>query len=246
MYYNLSEFSKLYKRLMFFEYCLKDRLVRKYTIVHGNKCFKRILPYLKKLEVATSKYKNKFSKLDSNTQKSAADKLIEAFDILYLADVVDLLNEAIFYKDLVSKNFFKFTYVLNDFKSHCKNIKEFRNTISHLNFKAYSTAKHSYIKSLVYFEDMLELKLYGVDINKFSLSANRPCASEIMKFIYKEDKNLISDDMKVIDIFDEIAISNGYTVKSLPSRASVIRTMFKIKAENKKSENISQNDKVLK
>ena len=82
---------------------------------------------------------------------------------------------------------------------------------------------------------MLELKLYGVDINKFSSSANRPCASEIMKFIYKEDKNLISDDMKVIDIFDEIAISNGYTVKSLPSRASVIRTMFKIKAENKKS-----------
>ncbi len=51
--------------------------------------------------------------------------------------------------------------------------------------------------------------------------------------------------MKVIDIFDEIAINNDYTVKSLPSRASVIRTMFKIKAENKKSENISQNVKVL-
>ena len=51
--------------------------------------------------------------------------------------------------------------------------------------------------------------------------------------------------MKVIDIFDEIAINNDYTVKSLLSRASVIRTMFKIKAENKKSENISQNDKVL-
>lgn len=64
------------------------------------------------------------------------------------------------------------------------------------------------------------------------------------RVIAKISKNF--EDMKVIDIFDEIAISNGYTVKSLPSRASVIRTMFKIKAENKKSENIGQNDKVLK
>lgn len=235
MYYNLSEFSKLYKRLMFFEYCLKDRLVRKYTIVHGNKCFKRILPYLKKLEVATSKYKNKFSKLDSNTQKSAADKLIEAFDILYLADVVDLLNEAIFYNDIVSKGFFRYSYKLNDFKKHCKNIKEFRNAISHLNFKVYSSAKHVFIKSLIYFEDIMGLELYGIDINKFNSGANRPSMKEIIEFMYNEDKNLLLDDMKVIDIFDEIAISNGYTVKSLPSRASVIRTMFKIKAENKKS-----------
>lgn len=233
MYYNLSEFSKLYKRLMFFEYCLKERLIQKYTIVHGNKCFKRVFPYLNKLELATSKYKNKFSKLQSNVRKSETDKLIEAFDILYLADVVDLLNEATFYNDLVSKGFFRYSYKLNEFKKHCKNIKEFRNTISHLNFKVYSAEKHIFIKSLIYFEDIMGLKLYGIDINKFNSGANRPSMKEIIEFIYNEDKNLLSDDMKVIDIFDEIAINNGYTVKSLPSRASIIRTKFKTQAENK-------------
>ncbi len=233
MYYIITEFSKFYKRIAFLESSLKDKLIQRYALIHNQQCFNRVYPYLLKLEMTTTKYKNQFTKMKINNKISETDKLFSAFNTLYFSDTIDLLNEKIFYNDKVSSGFFQYSYKLNYFKNQCKNIKEFRNIISHQNFNIYVKNKPIYVKALVYFEQMLDLKLYDIDINKFNINSSRPSLKDIMQFIYKENENIMQNDKKVIDIFDEIAINNGYTIKSLPSRASIIRTKFKIQADNK-------------
>ena len=106
MYYIITEFSKFYKRIAFLESSLKDKLIQRYALIHNQQCFNRVYPYLLKLEMTTTKYKNQFTKMKINNKISETDKLFSAFNTLYFSDTIDLLNEKIFYNDKVSSGFF--------------------------------------------------------------------------------------------------------------------------------------------
>ena len=75
-----------------------------------------------------------------------------------------------------------------------------------------------------------EINLDNPILNKFKFD-KKPSIKEIISAIANHDRTILDNDRKLMELFDPIAISNGYELNSLPKYWNVIRAVFDFKKE---------------
>ena len=237
MHKNYIEiFAFYYKKLMDLEHSLKARLFVAFHKEHGEKCFKVLFAYLKKIEnKRKNDYRNKFSTL-YNTKMPEHEKLEKTLEDLFFSDLIQLLDEPVFIKNKVRKTFYANKIDPVFFRKNKKPLKGFRNAIAHYNYKDFKKHRKKYVNSLLYFEHIIGCS-GGEFIDFNSLPKNdgkKPKVKEILQIIFNQNQAIFKNDKILIEIFDQIAILYGYTYESLPQRWTIIRQKYEIEKSLKK------------
>ena len=160
------------------------------------------------------------------------EKLITSINKMYISELLNFFANAVYLKNKkVNKIFFIEPIKTNStyFQQRCKTLKDFRNCIAHCNIKKYTQERSKFIKSLIYFEKILNCNvIISCDFIDKIYNARKLSTNEILSFIFNVNKEYFKDDKLLILLFDDIALINGYTFKGLPQRKSIIREYFKI------------------
>jgi len=224
-----------YKRLMDLEHCFKNKILNAFYTVHGENCFKVLSPYFLRVEnKRKNDYRNKFLNL-SNAKITGYEKLEKALEYTFFSDLIQLLDEPVFFKDKAGKTFYTCKINPKTFRAHKKPLKNFRNAIAHYNFKDFRKNRKIYIDAFIYFENIIGCRGFDL-INYDSLPKNynkKPDIKEILNLIYSQNTNIFKDDRVLIEIFDQIAFLYGYTYDSLPRRWTIIRQKYQIEKDFK-------------
>lgn len=236
--YDYIEFSKIYKRVMDIELCLKEQLKFSLTATFPNKMFYRLIPFLKSnfknryIEGYGAKSRDKINDL-INSKISEEEKINKFVRMAYLSDLLKILTEyPAIYKDMnFSKNFYRETVIFNDLKKYASGLKKLRNAIMHFDIRTYKQNKISFLKALGYWEIMLNCS--NSYIHKLPTINSK--IRTVLKLIAKTDSEFFElSDRIVCDIFDEIAFLNGREVKDLPEYWSIVRTFYELKRHSLK------------
>ena len=243
--YILTEFSIFYKRLIRVELSLKNRIIQKYTLAYGDNAYNVIYRYLKVIQTKRSEKDKTFDKIH-NSKISNDEKLNQSINKMYISELLNLFANAVFLKNKKVKNsFFAENVQTNStgFQQKCKILKDFRNCIAHCNVKKFGIERSKFIKGLIYFEKILSCNvILSCDFIDKINSAYKMSVKDILNFIYLTDKDYFKDDKRLILLFDDIALTNGYTFNGLPQRKTIIREHFRILESVKNNEDIKMPD----
>ena len=231
--HDFIEFSKIYKRVMDIELCLKERLKYALTATFPNKMFFRLIPFIKtnlKNRYIEGFGKNTRDKLIDliNSKKTEEDKINEFVNIAYLSDILKLLTEyPALYKDKnFVRNFYRQSVVFNDLKKYSSALKKLRNAIMHFDILTYKQNKTNYIIALGYWEKLLNCTYSFIH----SLPPVEPKISPILKLLSQYEPDFFqTSDRIVCDLFDEVAFLNGRQVKDFPEYWSIVRTFYDLR-----------------
>lgn len=231
--YDRTEFSKIYKRVLEVELNLKNQMFFVFKTIYGDKMFYRLIPYLKNLK--HNKYikkvnKKKRDKIQDiiNSNKSAEEKLHDFLDIAYISDVLNILTEhkLVYTNKLFIEHFYNTNIDINIIKGHCANMISLRNCIMHFKFNQYYDNKIKYLKSLSFWERLLDCSLSFVH----ELPNIKPTTTNILKLIKDNYPDTYTEnDRLVADVFDDIAFINGVSISKLPKYWTIGRQWYKIK-----------------
>lgn len=241
---DIIEFSKIYKRVMDIELCLKMSFINAMSIAAKDKKFFRLIPAFKDLKIIEiSKYnykkRTKNGKIETrnrlndiiNSSKQDNEKFIDFINIAYLSDILNLISKhSLIYKNpLFNNNFYTKTCSLNDVKAHSSKLSKLRNVIMHFDIDTYKNNKLEYIKTLAFWETQLHCKNYFIhDLPKVT-----PTIKNILKLIVKYYPEIFeTKDREIVDVFDDIAIINGLPIEKLPQYWSIGRQIYSMKVNN--------------
>ncbi len=70
-------------------------------------------------------------------------------------------------------------------------------------------------------------------VSVYQFNINRPSIKQIIEKIAEYDDYVLSNDRKLVELFDTIALNNGYSKDSLPKYWNIIRAAFDYKKDNK-------------
>lgn len=238
--YILAEFSVFYKRLTIVEYCLKSLIIKKYTYFYGDNAYKILYRYFQNVE--NRRMTGKIFEKIFYSNKSNEEKLSLSINKMYLSELLNLFTNAVFLRNKkVKNNFFNKQIHTNttDFQKQQKALNNFRNCLAHCDIKKYSNERKRLINGLLYFENLLNCNpvMTISFINQINIT-KKLSVYEILAFIYNLDKTYFNDDKLLINLFDDIALINGYTFYSLPQRWSIIRQKFEIQKKAKENKPI--------
>lgn len=231
--HDFIEFSKIYKRVMDIELCLKERLKFVLTATFPNKMFFRLIPFLKanfKNRYIEGYGKNTRDKLIDliNSSKTEEYKINEFINMAYLSDLLKILTEyPALYKDKnFVKNFYKQSINFNDLKKYSAALKKLRNAIMHFDIITYKKNKSNYIIALGYWEKLLNCTYSFIHI----LPPVEPKISPILKLLSQYEPNFFQiSDRIICDLYDEVAFLNGRQVKDFPEYWSIVRTFYDLR-----------------
>jgi len=247
---TLTEFSIFYKRLMVVEICLKSLIIAKYNNVFGDKAFPILYRYIQSLDKNRGINDKTFKKIFSSN-KTNFEKLILSINKMYLGELLNLFANPVFLKNkAISKNFFQEQVVTNstEFQQKAKAYRDFRNCVAHCNIRKYKLERNRLINGLVFFEKILQCNvIISCDIIDKISKTRKLSVKEILMIIYNAEKDYFKNDKLLIILFDDIALINGYTFKSLPQRWSIIRQKFELEKAIKngnKIEPLNPNDNI--
>lgn len=231
--HDYIEFSKIYKRVMDIELCLKESLKFALTATFPNKMFFRLIPFLKanfKNRYIDGYKKNARDKLIDliNSTKTEEDKINEFINMAYLSDLLKILTEyPALYKDKkFVKNFYRQNIVFNDLKKYSAALKKLRNAIMHFDIITYKQNRMNYIIALGYWEKLLNCTYSFIHM----LPPVEPKISAVLKLLSQYDPNFFQlSDRIVCDLFDEVAFLNGKQVKDFPEYWSIVRRFYDLR-----------------
>lgn len=75
----------------------------------------------------------------------------------------------------------------------------------------------------------VNLKNPLVDVYQFDIK--RPSIKQIIEKIAEYDSYILSNDRKLVELFDTIALNNGYSKEILPKYWNIIRIAYDYKKE---------------
>ena len=78
-----------------------------------------------------------------------------------------------------------------------------------------------------------EVKVNNPLVGVYQFNINRPSIKQIIEKIAEYDDYALSNDRKLIELFDTIALNNGYMKDSLPKYWNIIRASFDYKKDYK-------------
>lgn len=79
--------------------------------------------------------------------------------------------------------------------------------------------------------------IYNVNLNNpllsvYKFGVKQPSIKQIIAKIAEYDDYILSNDRKLVELFDEIALINGYSKTQLPKYWNIIRASFDFKSKN--------------
>lgn len=249
------ELSKLYSRLMRLELSMKRRARSAILSYYGDNAlnvFKKFFLNKDRLKRYKKGKGNIISDILRNNKDDDKSKLIKLVDVIYLSDMLCLvLHCEQFFKKEITQKFYK--NVPDKFGILIRNKKflvDLRNDVAHYNLYRYSINKRRYWDTLSLFEFSFGENIDGIKELPY-FDDRKPCVKEVLDAIAelrpdlldlkpKEEHQMEYDYNKhklLIDLFDEIALYNGYEMNELPSPWTVLRQMYRAKSDYK--ENIS-------
>lgn len=228
---DLTEFSIFYKRLMVVEICLKQLIIANYNNAFGDRAYPILYRYIQTLDKNRNINDKTFKKIFSSN-KTNLEKLILSVNKMYLGELLNIFANPVFLKNkIISKNFFQQHVITNctEFQQMAKGYRDFRNCVAHCNLRKYKLERNRLIKGLVFFEKLLSCNvMISCDILDKISKTRKLSVKEILSIIYHSEKEYFKNDKLLIMLFDDIALINGYTFKSLPQRWSIIRQKFEL------------------
>lgn len=174
-----------------------------------------------------------------SSAKNDRQKLEQSVNKLYISEVLSLFNNKAYLKDRVRKTFFIHPVKTNkeEFKTLSRLLKEFRNTVCHFDIKDFNLNKNLYIKSLLYFEKLLDCR-YKYTHGAITSIQHKLSIKAILELIYMKNPEYFDDDRILVNVFDDIALLTGFrTNTTLPPYKSIIRAKFYVQAEMKNKTN---------
>lgn len=234
-YFQIIEFSKIYKRILELETTIKARTESSLFITYSQKGFYRLIPFIKTLS------KKKYgTKLDSiiNSKLSENKKLEKFLKIVYLSDLLQMItNFKPLYKD---KKFINNLYFLKPDKNIARKYKDIlynlRNNIMHFNLNDYIKNKKEYLEALSYWERLF----FCSNAKLQELPPVKPSIMPILKMLEKEYPEIMQmDDRVICDVVDDILFINGIPFEKYPKYWSIVRQIYEFK-KNNKNENLNE------
>lgn len=241
---DIIEFSKIYKRVMDIELCLKTSFATAMSISAKDKKFFRLIPAFtnsKIIELTKYNYKkyNQNQKIETrnrlkdiiSSSKIDDEKFKEFIKIAYLSDILSLISKhnLIYKNPLFNNNFYTKKYSLNEIKAYSSRLGKLRNVIMHFDIETYKNNKIEYVKTLAFWETQLRCKNYFIhDLPKVT-----PTIKNILDLIAKYYPEIFKiRDREIVDIFDDIAFINGLPIEKLPQYWSIGRQIYSMKVNN--------------
>lgn len=238
------EFSKIYKRLLRLELQIKHKIcdsVLSYTTTNLFQEFNQFLWNPKIYEqYRNSKGNNQFIEIRDGIIPEK-DKFVKLVNILYLRHALWMIfNEKIFRNPVVKYAFYNIVPTeFKDLLKNRKNLVNLRNSIAHYDFNDYQINKIKYMEALILYEIHI-----GCSIGKYSMIpanlGNKPNKMVIMKKISELAPDLFNKniphakypynkDRMILDMFEDIAVLNGWDYADLASPWDIIRTKYYLK-----------------
>lgn len=254
------EFSKIYARLMRLEIQIKRNIIYAVEKNYTDHSYSRFIWFFKDNNKRRNRYtydnKCKFDKIINNKKLSDNEKFRELVNILYLSDLLNMVLKTTQFKTIAMANDFYYktpddiTILLNSMK----NLIDLRNCIAHYKFEEYENNKKRFLDSLFLFEIHLGHNIGGIlelpKINKPStksiLNAISIIKPELIITLNKnknpKDPLYFNQHRMLLTLFDDIAIYNGMKSSNLPSPWSILREMFRLKAQLNPKEEVNIED----
>ncbi len=236
------EFSKLYRRLMELEIVIKQNLFNSISIVHGERGYGQFSNFFLRTDIK-EKYKGKKGELilqkiyTSNLTQS--QKLEKSINILYLSDLLKILVDIKAFhanKKLTKAFYLNEPKDLNLVKRRKGELIKLRNCIAHYNISIYSKQHHKYTRALMFFEVHLGCSIHKLhSLQKFN---KKPSTKDILIALFtiepelfekgKNDNLPYDRDRLLLDMFDDIAVINGWSYTNLPSPWTILRLKYEL------------------
>ena len=234
--YDVIELSKIYKRLLEVELTLKQKIIFALEKTYAEKAFYRLIPYIKSLDHNIKEN----LKLIENTLITDEVKLKRFMANAYISDVVNILTR---YKNIYKFKLFQqnfYGYEMDNTKhaeviSYAGRLVSLRNSIMHFNITSYKNNKDHYLKTLIYWEKLIEVPkmqyIHNLSLNK------KPRMTTVLKALSDTYPDFLSlSDRLVCDMFYDIAFINGWGINELPQYWSIGRALYELRRQKKKKQ----------
>ena len=242
------EFAKIYSRLMRLELQAKQRATTALLAYYKQdvlNVFDKFLNNRKRLERYKTKNGNPIRALLKNPNLNPEQKFTHIVNQLYLSDTLFLVLcckqfEA---REVTEKFYFKSPEKFQPFIEGRHLLCDLRNAIAHYNIKDFEKNKKKYLDTLLLFEiHIVEYATHVMQLPKFN---SKPSVKSILLSIHKVRPDLLEVDPKkedemeyhynkhriLVDLVDEIALYNNYSIDQLPSPWTILRQMYDVKKE---------------
>lgn len=237
------EFSKIYKRLLRLELLMKHKIINSVLLVYKDntmvifkKFFNNELIY--KHYKNESQAKNYFIEIRDNKSIIDAIKFEKIINMLTLRHLLNFIfTEEDFRNPEIAKNFYvKENINFRQLKENRMPLINLRNYVAHFNFKEYETDKNKYLQALMLYEICI-----GCSLGKYESIPNdlgrQPNMVKIIEKIYELCPELFKKDVPhsafpynkdrmIVDMYEDIAVLNGWKYNELKSQWDVIRTKY--------------------
>lgn len=246
------EFSKIYKRLLRLELLIKYKIINSVLLVHKNNTmtiFKKFFSneYIYNFYKNDSKKKNYFLEIRDNKSIIDAIKFEKIINMLTLRHLLHFMftEEAFRNPEISTKFYAKESINFKQLKENRMLLINLRNYVAHFNFKEYETSKNEYLQALILYEICL-----GCSLGKYENIPNqlgyKPNMTDIITKIFELCPELFKKDIPhsnfpynkdriIVDMYEDIAVLNGWEYRELKSQWDVIRQKFRFNQQ--KTEN---------
>ena len=249
------EFSKIYKRMLRLELLIKHKIINLSINIYKddvmkiyNKFFNN--SYIIKKYCSDKKQENYFLTIRDSKSIPNIIKFERLINMLMLRHTLHFIfTEEAFRIDEIQKEFYAIK--IEKFKKLRDNreaLIALRNHIAHFNFKAYHSKKSEYLNALLLYEYCLGCSLgkYG---NKIPTNlGNKPNMTKIIQTIFELAPELFTKntpqeqfphnkDRILVDLYEDIAVLNGWEYCELKSQWDVIRKKYDFNRKKAELEN---------
>jgi len=176
-------------------------------------------------------------------KSSKKEKLQQSLNSLYLSDLLKILvNIKEFHSNekLTALFYLNRPKDLNLLKVRKGEIIKLRNCIAHYDVFKYQKYRLKFIRSLMFFEVHLGCSIHKLhSLGKFS---KKPITSDILIALYTIKPELFeketskdftyNKDRVLLDMFDDIAVMNGWNYNKLPSPWTILRQKYDLMTTN--------------
>lgn len=239
------------------EICLKNRIYDSIITTYPDNCYEIFKSFFtnqkiysnysefKKLKDKSKKKIFKLLEISNNRNLTENEKLRTSLDLLYLSDTLKfLVDEKSYYDDakLINLLYENQPQNFNELKIHKGKLCSLRNNVAHYNYKDYEKKREKYIKALIYFEIHLGCSLKK--LHELPKLNHKPNVNEILKAIYQIEPELFNKDTspeitlalkdrRLCELYDDLAIINGWQYNELKSHWTIIRNYYAFKSKLK-------------
>lgn len=239
------EFSKIYRRLMELEIVIKQSLFNSINLTYGDKgydIFSQFFLQKKIKERYQEKGKLILEKIN-NSDLPRCIKLEKSINTLYLSDLLKILVDIKeFHTDQKLTGLFYLNKPedLNLLKRRKGEIIKLRNCIAHYDIPKYEKYHLKFTRALMFFEIHLGCSIHKIhSLKKFD---KKPSTSDILIALYTIEPRLFDKgrsqefpydkDRLLLDLFDDLAVINGWDYNKLPSPWTILRRKYALMRAN--------------